>query len=96
MNEKNNTDNGNAEPLLTFPTKFPIKIFGLDNSDFVDAIKQIIHTHVVDTDLLNWQQNQSSKKNYLAITVTITARSQAQLDAIYMDLSAHQLVKMAL
>jgi uncharacterized protein len=34
--------------------------------------------------------------NYMAVTVTITATSKKQLDAIYQSLSSHPLVLMAL
>lgn len=84
------------QTLLEFPEKFPIKIFGLDNDAFTDAVKKIIGDHTDDTDILSWQENPSSKGTYLAVTVTIMARSQLQLDAIYMDLTANETVKMAL
>ena len=38
----------------------------------------------------------SSGGNYLSVTCTIVAQSKPQLDAIYMDLTAHRLVKVAL
>ncbi len=82
--------------LLNFPEKFPIKIFGLDNDDYRLSVKEIIHSHVEEDHRLNWQENTSSKGNYLAITVTVMAQSQIQLDAIYMDLTSNPLVKMAL
>ncbi|MEY4767812.1 MAG: hypothetical protein RL637_451, partial [Pseudomonadota bacterium] len=37
----------------------------------------------------------SKNGQYLAVTVTIEASSQAQLDAIYYSLTAHPLVLMA-
>ncbi len=84
------------QSLLNFPERFPIKIFGLDNDDYRSSVKKIIDNHVEKDDVLKWQENSSSKGNYLAITVTIMAQSQAQLDAIYMDLTSNPLVKMAL
>ncbi len=84
------------QSLLNFPERFPIKIFGLDTDDYRLSVKTIIHQHVEENDRLDWQENTSSKGNYLAITVTVMAQSQAQLDAIYMDLTSNPLVKMAL
>lgn len=84
------------DTLLTFPNQFPIKIFGLDNKLFTDAVKTIIEQHVPAKDQLDWQQNLSKKGTYLAITVTIMARSKIQLDAIYIDLTQQESVKMAL
>lgn len=98
MTEKKETPSGlqEGESLLNFPEKFPIKIFGQDSDAFKQSIKQTIDTHVEAQQQISWQENTSSKGNYLAITVTIMAQSQTQLDAIYMDLTANKLVKMAL
>lgn len=90
------TQEQERETLLEFPNRFPLKIFGLDNEVFTAAIKTIIERHVDLADQLNWQQNLSKKGTYLAVTVTIMARSQAQLDAIYNDLTREDSVKMAL
>lgn len=84
------------DTLLTFPNQFPIKIFGFDNDIFTDAVKTIIEHHVPAKDQLDWQQNLSKKGTYLAVTVTIMARSKEQLDAIYIDLTQQESVKMAL
>ncbi len=84
------------QTLIKFPSKFPIKIFGADSDAFTDAVKTIIDNHVEDSDILAWKSNKSSKGNFLAVTVHIMARSQLQLDAIYLDLTANELVKMAL
>lgn len=90
------SDADNKATLLNFPESFPIKIFGYHGEAFTDAIKTIIDKHVAAPDILNWQSNESSKGKYLAISVTIMARSQTQLDAIYQDLTACEHVKMAL
>ncbi len=82
--------------LLDFPEQFPIKIFGADKPDFITAVESIIATHVAESDLLSWKKNTSRQGNYLAVTVTIMAQSQQQLDNIYLDLTACKAVKMAL
>lgn len=84
------------QTLLNFPEKFPIKIFGLDNDAFAEVVKTIIANHVDENDVLAWHSNPSKQGKYLAVTVTIMARSQLQLDAIYLDLTANAQVKMAL
>ena len=38
----------------------------------------------------------SSKGNYLAVTCTFRALSQAQVDAMYRELTAHPMVKVVL
>ncbi|MGY0399367.1 MAG: YbeD family protein [Ostreibacterium sp.] len=104
MNKYNNPDNqehllgdeGESASLIQFPERFPIKIFGADSTEFEQAIKAIITCHVDAEHLISWKQNLSSKGNFLAITVTIMAQSQSQLDAIYLDLTNNLQVKMAL
>lgn len=92
----NQQTNGGRETLIEFPEKFPIKIFGLDSSDFTETVEAIIAKHVEKQQRLSWESNISSKGKYLAITVTILATSQEQLDSIYMDLTSSPQVKMAL
>ncbi|PIE45803.1 MAG: hypothetical protein CSA44_01565 [Gammaproteobacteria bacterium] len=84
------------QTLLDFPEKFPIKIFGADKPDFIAAVESIVAAHVAESDLLSWKKNTSRQGNYLAVTVTIMAQSQQQLDNIYLDLTACKVVKMAL
>ncbi|PIE45464.1 MAG: hypothetical protein CSA45_02580 [Gammaproteobacteria bacterium] len=82
--------------LIDFPEKFPIKVFGQDTQAFAQSVRQIVDDHVDTVHVLDWQTNNSRRGTYLAITVTILAQSQAQLDAIYIDLTSSPLVKMAL
>lgn len=82
--------------LLEFPCEFPIKAMGANNDDFAAAVTAIILKHAE-----LWQDQPirsvpSKKGNYVSITAVIEARSQAQLDAIYQDLTDSEHVKMAL
>ncbi len=95
----NNTPKNNnheKQSLFNFPERFPIKVFGVQGDIFTDAVKSIIEQHVEAPDILSWQSNESSQGKYLAVSIIIMARNQAQLDAIYVDLSASEHVKMAL
>jgi uncharacterized protein len=82
--------------LLDFPCRFPIKVIGADNAEFSDVVLRIIDKHLVDPQQKHVHQRSSSNQSYLSLTITIEASSQAQLDAIYHDLSQHQAVLMAL
>ncbi len=82
--------------LLDFPCRFPIKVIGADNAEFSDVVLRIIDKHLVDPQQKRVHQRSSSNQSYLSLTITIEASSQAQLDAIYHDLSQHQAVLMAL
>ena len=41
-------------------------------------------------------EQQSKQASYLSFTITVRAESRAQIDALYRDLVAHELVLMAL
>jgi len=82
--------------LLEFPTAFPIKIMGEAQDGFAQAIVAIVVKHAPDFDPISTEMRPSKQGRYLGITCTITATSQAQLDALYSELSAHPLVKMVL
>jgi putative lipoic acid-binding regulatory protein len=73
---------------LKFPCEFPIKAMGRATPELEMAVLEIMHRHVPDLGEGAVRTRKSRKGNYLSITVTITARSREQLDAIYMDLTA--------
>ncbi len=81
---------------LVFPTEFPIKIMGFNRLEFEPQMLEIVRGHAPDLDLNRVEVRQSRGGKYLSITVTVLARSRAQLDAIYLDLTAHPLVKVVL
>ncbi len=89
---------GGGEPpsALVFPTDFPIKIMGLNRLELEPQVVAIVRTHAPDFDGSTIEVRQSRAGNYLSLTVTIRARSRPQLDAIYMELTRHPLVKVVL
>lgn len=82
--------------LLEFPCEFPIKIMGARVDDFAQTVLGVVLRHAPDFDAATMQMRPSAKGNYLAITCTVNATSQAQLDALYVELSSHPLVKVVL
>lgn len=82
--------------LLTFPCEFPIKVFGQNDPAFVNTITEIIERYVAAERILKVKDRLSSGNKFLAITITIQATSQQELDQIYQDLTDCNLVKMAL
>jgi len=94
MTEKKETPE--RETLLEFPCSFPVKIMGRDHPAFHDAARMIIDKHAgpVDDDAIRVTPSREGK--FVSVTVVIEAVSQAQLDSIYEDLSAHDEVLVAL
>ena len=82
--------------LLEFPCDFPIKIMGHRVDGFAQAVIEVVLRHAPDFDPANTAMRPSAKGNYLAVTCTLRATSQAQLDALYRELTAHPMVKVVL
>ena len=82
--------------LMEFPCHFPIKVIGINSSNFTSDVTHIARKHfpaLLDTDI----QIQSSKnQNYLALTITVLAHTQKSLDALYLELTQHPDIKMVL
>lgn len=85
------------KPLINFPTRFPIKVLGLNSEELIAEVTAIVSAKCHD---FNPEKNititPSAKSNYISITATITATSQQQLDDIYIALNKHPLVKLTL
>lgn len=82
--------------LLEFPCDFPIKIMGARVDEFAQSVVEVVLRHAPDFDARLVEMRPSRKGNYLALTCTIRAVSQPQLDALYRELTAHPLVKVVL
>ena len=80
---------------MQFPCVFPVKVMGLNSGAFSSAVLAVFHRHL-GPDRISCSEQLSSSNKYLSLTVTFTAQSKAQLDAIYQDLHAHELVLMTL
>lgn len=79
-----------------FPCRFPIKALGRDDGDFEATVVAIVRRHAPDLGEGAVTTQPSRNGRFVSVTVTITATSRAQLDAIYADLTADALVLMAL
>ncbi len=84
------------ETLLEFPCQFPIKAMGNNHANFENEVVMIVREHAPDLGEGAVTSKPSRTGKYLAVTVTITATSKAQLDTIYRALNAHPDVKMML
>lgn len=81
------------ESLLTFPCAFPLKVVGLNSDGFPGQVEEIVRRHVPDFDPSGLTARPSSGGRYLALSFVIQAVSQDQLDALYRELSSHELVR---
>ncbi len=90
------TQDTENETLLEFPCEFSVKAMGLATDEFETLVVDIVSHHVPDLHHSASKSRPSSNGKYLSVTVTFTAENKAQLDAMYIELSAHDSVIMAL
>lgn len=84
------------ESLIEYPAPFPIKVVGVNAEDLVTAITHIAKQFDHGYDASTVQLRESGGGKYLGVTITITATSREQLDALYRVLTAHPKVKWVL
>lgn len=82
--------------ILKFPCEFPIKIIGLNNDEFTQEVDTIINELAPDTDPAKTTTALSNAGKYKAVSVVIPAKSQDQLDKIYLRLTGSKLIKIVL
>jgi len=80
---------------LTFPCVFPLKVMGLNGGSFESAVQTVIKKHLQDTPVL-YESRPSGSGKYVSITASFMATNREQLDALYQELNAHELVVMTL
>lgn len=74
---------------LDFPCAFPIKAMGRSDGDLAGVVWSIVSSHAPETPADALRTTPSRHGRFVSVTVTITAHSRAQLDAIYHDLQSH-------
>lgn len=81
---------------IEFPCRYPIKIMGLDEDGFSEAIIEIIRLHAPELSDDDISFRPSRHGRYLAVNVTILAKGVEQLQNIFDDLKASGRVAMVL
>lgn len=84
------------DTLFEFPCEFPLKVMGKAEDTLAQVVLEIVTRHAPDFDGARMEMRASSGGNYLSFTCTIIATSKPQLDALYIELTSHPLVKIAL
>lgn len=86
----------NDASLIEYPSLFPIKVMGRHVPGFLEAMVEVALQHDPVFDAATVSQRPSSSGNYLGLTITVTATSREQLDALYRAFTSHPLVKYVL
>ncbi|MDF1653492.1 MAG: DUF493 domain-containing protein [Coxiellaceae bacterium] len=81
---------------IQFPCDFVIKVMGKQQDSFKQTVLKHVQQHYPDIKQSDLSERASKDGNYLAITVTVHAESQDDLDKLYKDLTSDPEVLMAL
>jgi putative lipoic acid-binding regulatory protein len=85
------------QTLLEFPCDFPHQGHGPGQDGFAQAMLEVVLRMRRTSTPPPWRCAPEPSGNYMSLTCTIRAVSRnAQLDALYAELSAHPLVKVVL
>jgi len=71
-----------------FPCQFPVKAMGKNIPNIEAIVVEIVRRHVSDLSESAVKTRESKGGKYISVTITVEAQSKAQLDAVYMDLTA--------
>lgn len=84
------------DTLMTFPHDYPLKVMGRNNDEFRSIVLGIVKKHMGNIDVSKIEERPSRDGTYLGLTCIVVANSKAQLDALYMELTACERVMVAL
>ena len=82
--------------LIEYPCDFPIKVMGLSQQGFAQAVTEIVLRHDPGFNAATVEMRTSKTARYLSLTCTVRATSREQLDALYQELCDHPMVTMVL
>ncbi len=81
---------------LKFPCDFPISIMGMNVPEYKDTIFAILQKHVPEVKKSDLKTAFSANRKYCSLKTRFTAQSREQMDELYKELTAHELVKWVL
>ncbi len=84
------------DTLLEFPCDYLLKVMGRAEPGFDSLVVELVRKHVPDLREGAVSTRPSKGGKWISVSVTLRAESKSQLDAIYLDLTAHEKVVMAL
>lgn len=85
-----------SEPLLSFPTDYPVKVIGRPSDEFRARVHALVLRHVPGLDADRVSERLSGNGNFLSISYTLRAESREQIEALTADLKACDGVMMLL
>ncbi len=82
--------------VFDFPTVIPLKVIGRNEQDFEAFVVSLFQKHLDEGDIQKVESRLSREDRYLSVTVSFTASSRVQLNAIYAELQSQQRILMVI
>jgi putative lipoic acid-binding regulatory protein len=94
--EEINRDESLGTPKIEYPCDYPIKVLGETGPNLYKLVTAVMEAYSPGFDQSKTTIRDSKNGTFQAITVTITATSVDQLQALFDDLKVSPLVKMVI
>lgn len=85
-----------SSSLIVFPCKFLLKVVGVNSSELIQGVSNIVYKYFPNTTQDGISYRKSSAKRYIGLSITIYATDKATLDGLYQELTVFPGVKMVL
>jgi putative lipoic acid-binding regulatory protein len=85
-----------GDSLIDYPCDFPVKVIGQNHPEFVETMVRLAQGFDSEFGPHKVELRTSKTEKYLGITLIVRATSRAQLDGLYLALTGHPMVKVAL
>ena len=74
------------QPLLQFPTDYPLKVVGRPQAELRSRVHAIVQRHVPGIAAERVHERPSANGNFLSISYLLPAESRAQVEALIAEL----------
>ena len=93
---QNTNSDTERETIVEFPCNFPVKAMGSTKVELAKISLEIAQKHVPGLTEEHITVNMSKGGKFISVTLNMHVHSQAQLDAVYIDLTACEHIVMVL
>lgn len=84
------------ESFISYPCDFPVKVIGHRHPEFVGTMVSLAQDFDPEFGPHKVELRTSKTDKYIGVTLIVRATSRAQLDGLYLALTGHPMVKVAL